>query len=248
MIMELHKPSLSDNPLKREVSALEIYELEHCVEALKAQYKTAFEFGDPEEIKKVLNDSRPFVSRLHVLRALLKFRQTVPAVWTHTASEQELCAAIKDGRLRAAAESDDAHERCMLLMGPTDRGKTVAMSLAIRRYFFHQQKRPKVSVDWYYARDLVAAQIERSYFVGPSPDMERAKSAGLLVLDDVGLERDHGPIIDVLQARIDADLPTWITSGFDWGELVGKYGDATVRRMTQRHGEGGTIVSTFDTR
>ena len=38
---------------------------------------------------------------------------------------------------------------------------------------------------------------------------------------------------DVLFARHDADLPTWITTGFSSQQLAETYGDGAVRRITE---------------
>lgn len=63
--------------------------------------------------------------------------------------------------------------------------------------------------------------------------VERALAAPLLLLDDVGQEPKvaTSAVKDVIFARFDADLPTWITTGLVSAELVALYGDGFLRRV-----------------
>lgn len=63
--------------------------------------------------------------------------------------------------------------------------------------------------------------------------VERAIAAPLLLLDDVGQEPKvaSSAVKDVIFARYDADLPTWVTTGLTSEELVALYGDGFVRRV-----------------
>lgn len=71
--------------------------------------------------------------------------------------------------------------------------------------------------------------------------VERAIAAPLLLLDDVGQEPkvSTNAVKDVVFARYDADLPTWVTTGLTSQELVALYGDGFLRRIA---GDGALVV------
>lgn len=72
-----------------------------------------------------------------------------------------------------------------------------------------------------------------------------APEAALLLLDDLGQdERRDNVMMDVLDARYDAGLPTVCTSGFTLEQLSERYGQALVRRITETNGKG-RIVNLF---
>ena len=83
------------------------------------------------------------------------------------------------------------------------------------------------------AERLAKAPIEHRAGDGESPLVARAKTAPLLLLDDLGTDASvsTSAIADVVFARHDADLPTWITSGLGRSQIIGKYGTGFARRV-----------------
>jgi len=82
---------------------------------------------------------------------------------------------------------------------------------------------------------LGTARIQGRAGDGEAALVERAMTAPLLLLDEVGGETKTATnaVKDVIFARMDADLPTWITTGFGRDELLAMYGDGCLRRLTE---------------
>lgn len=83
---------------------------------------------------------------------------------------------------------------------------------------------------------LATARIQHSAGDGEAPLVERAMRIPLLLIDEVGGEEktSTSAVRSVVFARHDADLPTWITTGFNAPQLSAMYGDGFVRRVTDR--------------
>jgi hypothetical protein len=118
---------------------------------------------------------------------------------------------------------------CALLLGPTGIGKTLAarwLEVGMRG-------------EWFHVRDL--AGCERRYPLGEGmpPAFERACSARVLYLDDLGVEdaRDVALLQHVLERRYAAQpmRPTVTTTGLTRAQLTERYGAPTVRRLTDQH-------------
>jgi DNA replication protein DnaC len=80
---------------------------------------------------------------------------------------------------------------------------------------------------------------------GECPTLEKAREARILVIDDLGLERDHGPILDVLHERNQQNRVTWVTSGLTIEQIRERYGEAVYRRLVEMNGTAGRVVSCF---
>lgn len=89
---------------------------------------------------------------------------------------------------------------------------------------------------WVSAPELARARPGQKLGEGEAPLVERAMGASLLVLDDVGMERQDigGAIFDTIYSRHDAELVTVITTGLSSAELGLKYGDGVTRRMIEK--------------
>lgn len=85
------------------------------------------------------------------------------------------------------------------------------------------------------ALKLGTARIQHSAGDGEPAAVERAMTVPLLLLDEVGGEQKTATnaVRDVIFARYDADLPTWITTGFRLAQLAEMYGDGAPRRLTE---------------
>lgn len=84
---------------------------------------------------------------------------------------------------------------------------------------------------------LGTARIQFQAGDGEAGPVERAIAAPLLLIDEVGGEAKiaTNAVRDVVFARYDADMPTWITTGFTGKQIIETYGDGFLRRLTE-HG------------
>lgn len=114
-----------------------------------------------------------------------------------------------------------------VLLGPTGCGKTTAAKL-----LGLLAQRP---LTWLRAFDL--GQCERRHGLGDGepPEITTGRKADHLVLDDVGNERDTGPLSDVLDYRYSRGLPTIVTTGLTKTGLRDHIGAAFVRRIVEQH-------------
>ncbi len=102
---------------------------------------------------------------------------------------------------------------------------------------------------WAHAAMLSTARKRHRLGRDEAPIIDEACTASILVLDDLGWERDgdNTAIGDVLNQRYESELPTIITSGLTQDELLEHYGDAVFRKAFDAGGEG-RIVQVFESR
>lgn len=115
----------------------------------------------------------------------------------------------------------------VVFVGPAGSGKSSLACACLRRRIPHGF--------WLSALRLGTARIQHSAGDGESALVERSMAAPLLLLDEVGGETKTATnaVRDVLFARHDADLPTWITTGFTSKQLAETYGDGALRRIIE---------------
>lgn len=144
---------------------------------------------------------------------------------------------------RFALHHDPREHGSALLLGPSGVGKTTAAAVLVRR-LAKQAREATVGADshwmarvkWCEAHALVKAAKEWPLGKGEPPLVDRCREASLLVLDEVGFE-PHDPILlDVVNGRYKARLPTIVTSGLGStaAEFTDRYGEAFVRRLSGR--------------
>jgi hypothetical protein len=116
---------------------------------------------------------------------------------------------------------------CALLLGPTRVGKTSAA----------RWLEAGMRGGWCYAREIAGCERHYPLGEGSPPAFERAASASVLYLDDLGTEdaRDVAVIQHLLERRYSAQRPVVITTGLTRPQLTDRYGAATVRRLTDQH-------------
>ncbi|HEX2881159.1 MAG TPA: hypothetical protein VHO25_16625 [Polyangiaceae bacterium] len=144
------------------------------------------------------------------------------------AAEAELSARLSDKRadhqrIKTAVTSTET--LCALLMGPTGCGKSTGARYLTRH----------ASPYWLRAIDLSTAERRHGLGEGLPPEVERARNATALVIDDVGHEKDIAALFDVLDWRNERNLPTIVTTGLTRAELTQHLSAATVRRITEQH-------------
>ncbi|MEZ4437705.1 MAG: ATP-binding protein [Polyangiaceae bacterium] len=133
----------------------------------------------------------------------------------------------------------------LAIFGPTGAGKTSALVGAINRLYQrgldacaegHKPDPPRIL--WTSEAALVRAQREHPLGKG-TPDLIRdASRIRSLVVDEVGFARGEALLMEIVDARYRAELPTTITSGRTRADFVEVYGDALYRRI----GSHATIV------
>jgi DNA replication protein DnaC len=133
----------------------------------------------------------------------------------------------------ALAFAQDAwrHDR-VCLMGASRAGKTSLAVAMLRRWASHAS-RPSAFV---HAYRLGVARILHPAGHGEPELVESAMRAPLVLIDDLGGERDHAhsAIPDVLVERHAENRPTWVTTGLTREQLVKRYGQGIVARVFER--------------
>jgi len=118
------------------------------------------------------------------------------------------------------------------LMGSTRAGKT-SLAVAMLRAWVAKYERIALFVP---AHRLGVARIQHAAGHGEAALVETAMQAPLVLLDDLGSERDFptSPIADVIFERHAQGLPTWMTTGLTREPLVTRYGAGLVARLFDR--------------
>lgn len=139
----------------------------------------------------------------------------------------------------ACRDGQDAWQRllegsmwCVLLIGRTGSGKT---SLACAMLHAVVSAGHVLSYSSRFDRASVLGDARSESRLGVRPfELDLAESAGVLVLDDLGRERDHTDICDVLRARYDKGAPVVVTTDLGPVDLESRYGGDIGRRLFDR--------------
>jgi hypothetical protein len=124
------------------------------------------------------------------------------------------------------------HEPRVCFTGTSRAGKT-SLAIAMLRAWVAKHERAAMFVA---AHRLGVARIQHPAGHGEAELVEAAMKAPLILLDDLGSERDFptNPIPDVIVERHAQDLPTWVTTGLPREPLVARYGAGVVARLFER--------------
>lgn len=171
------------------------------------------------------------VANTRLRRASAILERSIPPTyrWCHLdapeLSERVYGPAIAMGK-------NDWREPRICLMGASRAGKT-SLAVAMLRAWVLGHQRVAVFVP---AHRLGVARIQHAAGHGEPEIVETAMTAPLVLLDDVGSERDFptNPLPDVVFERHAQELPTWITTGLTREQLVKRYGLGVVARMFER--------------
>jgi DNA replication protein DnaC len=131
----------------------------------------------------------------------------------------------------ASAENAWRHDR-VCLTGAARTGKTSLAVAMLRRWVSHAN-RPAAFV---HAYRLGVARIMHPAGHGEPELVEFAMRAPLVLIDDLGGERDHAlsALPDLLVERHAENRPTWVTTGLTREQLVKRYGLGIVARVFER--------------
>lgn len=175
-----------------------------------------------EDIQRRLDDSR----RRNILA-------TIPAGmhWA-TFDDPNLASRVSDKRHIDRARST-ANAKRVVLLGPAGAGKTslgVAMIQEAARLAGPDEYPPGV---FCHAYRLGTCRIQTAAGTGESPLVVQAMRADVLLIDDLGSERQtqNNAVPDVLFERHAEDRSTWITTGLSAKQIAERYGDGIARRV-----------------
>lgn len=231
-------PSNTDNVFKGWESALGS-KLEHMIRAGQEERKQALVEGDYERATRLLATGKQVVARRVMLKqSVARFPAVCPLQWLHGASFTDCRQFVSSDRLwTEVAQEPNPIARWFVLLGSTGLGKSSALGVALKRaasqgHLDPNANRNGYAAKWVQARDVGRAVREHPLGQGRAPILHQALSADLLIFDDLGLEGDHGEILDVLEERYQRGRVTWTTSGLSTQQLSDRYGAAFYRRLT----------------
>lgn len=123
----------------------------------------------------------------------------------------------------------------VVILGSAGTGKTSLACALLRATAESRSTRGRFAS----AFALAKARQEHPLGNGEAPAIEKALSAKLLLLDELGAEFSRNTAVqEVIHERHAEELPTIYTSGFDADELAKRYGDGIARRIF----EGATVI------
>jgi DNA replication protein DnaC len=176
-------------------------------------------------------DDPPDIGRDQRTTALSALEKTIPASYRWARfSAPELRQRVPAPAL-AFAQDAWRHDR-VCLMGASRAGKTSLAVAMLRRWASHAS-RAGVFV---HAYRLGVARILHPAGHGEPELVELAMRAPLVLIDDLGGERDHAvsALPDALVERHAENRPTWVTTGLTREQLVKRYGQGIVARVFER--------------
>lgn len=160
------------------------------------------------------------------------------------AKVEELVGRVTASRALLQASLERPPSDAVLFIGPTGAGKTTLMS-AMLGAWVRSDPRGRMGALFVSAGRFARERARYRLGGGEAPEVERAISAPLVALDDLGNETSDrdGCINDLIWARWDAAAPLWITTGLvvdpnatedQIAELLGrKYDGGFARRVVE---------------
>lgn len=161
--------------------------------------------------------------------------------WCHFGKPEFVARTASAGVISEHAAGWKRPSGSAIFSGPTGIGKTLCL-VALGRGLVGRLGSDKPSEEdrWWLRRvrfvraaHLVRAHRQHPLGSGEPPEVERAVTASLLLLDDVGNERDDrdGVMFDVVDRRYMRNRPTLLTTYLGPEQLANRYGDAFIRRL-----------------
>jgi uncharacterized NAD(P)/FAD-binding protein YdhS len=238
--------------MTRDFERLGIRELRYLDLELQSMFQEAVAARDSGAVDAIKRAGKPIVAQLRALEQQALFERVCPIAWLHRATEEQAVAAVNAPKLQRLLGDPLVVSRSLLLCGPSKSGKSTALAIMLRRTlaagYMRERAKQRVEgphVEWVYARGLAQARMKHPLGQGDCPAIVSATHAGILVLDDLGLERDHAEIVDVVHDRYEAGRITWTTTGLNREQLFERYGEAFYRRLVEGRSQPGIVVSCF---
>ncbi|HWA29151.1 MAG TPA: ATP-binding protein [Lacunisphaera sp.] len=196
-------------------------------------------------------DRKAAAERLERRRAeSLAIRGRLPD-FVRSAPRAELERRIHHPHILAAARGWAWGAGNVLFSGPTGLGKTTAAAMLFRAVLGRAVVSGGADWDkaqslrWTNALELVGARRQQRMGAGEAGLITEACHARLLVIDELGWEKDPAEVSEVLSVRQQRQWPTVITTGLSIAELNDHYGAAVLRRMLESGGRKPVIVEAF---
>lgn len=168
--------------------------------------------------------------------------ESVPArfAWTLGVSADFLATRVRGSAELVTRALAAPPSKSLLFLGPTGSGKT---SLAVAMLDAWARSSPKPGAMFLEGAWLARARARHRLGQGDPPLVTDAMTAPLLLLDDLGQEREDrdGCITDVVYERHNAQLPTWVTCGLANGD------EATFGEHLSRRYDGGFVRRILET-
>jgi DNA replication protein DnaC len=141
----------------------------------------------------------------------------------------------------------------LVLLGPTGCGKSTAAGLIVRRLLDEACRtggwdwQRACSTWWYSATALELARRQHPIGRGEAPEVTRACTGKLLVLDELGWSPNDVQVVAyVLHERMERQLSTIVTAALRREELTARYGDAVIRRLLESGRRIPKVVECFE--
>jgi len=198
-------------------------------------------------------DPREFEKRARMERydELGKLRSRMPQ-FVRQAKIETLKSRIKALSLQRVAESWEPSQGTAVLLGESGQGKTCTAGVMVLRLlkdgFVSGGSKWELAKElrWYRAQELEAAVKSHPLGRGEPMDLRRAMTAKLLVLDDLGWEKDVKIMAEIFAARYEnQSLITIVTSGRDIQQLHERYEEAVWRRIFTHRGKSSVVARAF---
>jgi len=147
-------------------------------------------------------------------------------------SAPELAERVPEPAAVAAGRELCRQTTRICLIGAARAGKT-SLAVAMLRRRVSQSGIPAAFLPAY---KLGVARLQHAAAHGEPEIVDRAMTMPLVLLDDLGCERDlaMSPIPDIIFERHAANRPTWVTTGLTSQQLVKRYGTGVVGRVFDR--------------
>jgi len=163
--------------------------------------------------------------------ALAALERTIPPAyrWASFAAP-ELPARVPPSSIGVGQSSWREPRLCV--MGICRAGKTSLAVAMLRQWVVWSER----AAAFLHAYRLGVARIQHPAGHGEPDIVELAMRAPLILLDDLGSERDHAlsAVPDVIFERHAENRPTWVTTGLTRDQLVKRYGPGVVARIFER--------------
>jgi hypothetical protein len=163
--------------------------------------------------------------------ALAALERTIPPVYRWCRfSAPELRERVPAAAVLLGQSSSQEPRICV--MGICRAGKT-SLAVSMLRNWVGSSGR---SAAFLAAHKLGMARMQHPAGRGEPEIVELALRAPLVLIDDLGSERDHvqNALPDVIFERHAEDRPTWVTTGLTRDQLVKRYGPGVVARVFER--------------
>lgn len=197
---------------------------------------------EAEAAQRILEQKaeRESVRRREVRAECAKVLDQLPRAFQYPANEL-LTRPKLDPLLRSKVNALTTPTLSAFLLGPSGVGKTTMAAVLVKRALAEyaqslgERCQEVAGLKWIDAPELSLCDRRHPLGDGRPAPLAEACNARSLVIDDIGLEQNQGPLLEVLRFRYNQLLPTITTSGLTKQQLTGQISGAGVRRLREQH-------------